>query len=276
MWKSIRNNCKNMSESWSVLVVFAVMCYAVLNNFVNNVNQYQGRDVIAMYHPMRLLTLTQDTTTGILIMQLLPLLVVLPCGFVYMKDRDAGVEVFEISRSGAKIYYVSKLIAVFLVTMSVFIIPLLLEVALNVISFPLEATGDLSNMTIYSQYLIDQIKNYLFFEIYLVSPYLYAVVSILMFGIWTGILATFVVAISFLPFVKARLILFLPLYIISSCLELLQRGGLTEVETYYGYYFFMYAGENLSRIGYVTVLLLFVVTTIGITWWKCKEDCRNR
>ena len=276
MKRSICNQCKQLFESWTVLLVFIFMCYMVLSNFFYNVNQYEGLDVTEMYHPMRILTLTQDTSSGIIIMQMLPLLVVMACGFTYIRDRNAGIEVFQISRSGACVYYVSKIVATFLVTMCVFSSPLLLEILLNCLSFPLEASGDLSNFTNYDDYIIQLSKEWFFFEVYQISPYLYAVVCSLVFGAWAGLAATFVVAISFLPFIKARLVLFLPLYMIVSGAMVLRNYGVTDKQTYYGFYLYMYEGFDLSRIGYIVVLLLLVVTTIGLTCWKCKEDCRNR
>lgn len=276
MKRSICNQCKQLSGSWTVLLVFMFMCYMVLNNFIHNVNTYEGLDVIEMYHPMRILTLTQDSASGVIIMQMLPLLVVIACGFTYIKDRNAGIEIFEISRSGARNYFWSKIVASFLVTMCVFSVPLLVEILLNCLSFPMEATGDMSNFTNYDDYLIKIIRGYFFYEVYQISPYLYAIVYCFIFGAWAGLAAAFVVAISFLPVVKARLVLFLPLYMIITGLVFLGNVLKTEKQSYYGFYLFMYEGFDLSRLGYVMVLLLLIVTIIGITWWKCKEDCRNR
>lgn len=276
MRRSICNQCKQLSESWTVLLVFLFMCYMVLSNFIYNVNLYQGLDITEMYHPMRILTLTQDTSSGTMIMQMLPLLVVIACGFTYIRDRNAGIEVFEISRGGARNYFVSKIVAVFLVTMAVFSIPLLVEIILNCLSFPLEATGDTSNFTNYDDYLIWLTREHFFFEVYQISPYLYAFFCSLVFGVWAGLAAAFVVAISFLPFVKARLVLFLPLYMIITGLVFLGNYLKIEKQTYYGFYLFMYEGFDLSRIAYVAVLLFLIVVTVAITWWKCREDCRNR
>jgi len=262
MRRSICNQCKKMSESWTAILVFGIMFGMVLCNFYYNVNQYQGFDVIMMYHPMRLLAMTTESLTGIILVQMLPLLAVFACGFTYIKDRNAGIEIFEISRSGAPVYFFSKIIAVFIVTMCVFTIPLLAEMLLNCVSFPLDATGDLSNMTIYSPSLVAQIKDYMFFDIYKISPYLYAIISIMAFGVWMGILAAFVVAISFLPFVKTRLLLFLPLYFIVSGIQLLGNSGLTQKSTYYGLYLFMYASGELSKMGYVIVLLLIYIILV--------------
>ncbi len=276
MRRSICNQCKQLSESWTVLLVFIFMCCMVLSNFVHNVNLYEGREVALMYHPMRILSLTQDSSSGIIIMQMLPLLVVFACGFTYMRDRDAGIEVFEISRSGAKTYFVSKLIAVFFVTMAVFALPLLGEIVLNCLAFPLEAKGDLSNIDNYNDYTIRLMRAMFYFEIYQISPYLYAIVCSLIFGAWAGLAAVFVVALSFFPFVKSRLLLFLPLYMMIVALEMLRNVLKMNTQTYYGFYLYMYEGFNLSRIGYVAILLFFIGVTVAITRWKCKEDCRNR
>lgn len=276
MWRNICNQCRLLAESWNVLIVFITINILVLINYVTNVNLYQGRDVVVMYHPMRLLTLTQDSATGLLLVELVPILCVLACGFSYIKAKNTGAEVFELSRCGATQYYTSKIIAVFIVTMVIFTFPMFMEMVLNALSFPLNATGDLSNQTAYTETSNEMIREYLFWEIYKISTYLYPIVGIFMFGVWMGVLAAFVVALSFLPFVKARLILFLPLYIIVSLIPFLGYLCNGTTETFYGFYLFMYEAGNLNRVGYYLMLFGFVAVTGMILHWKCKGDCVSR
>lgn len=274
--KAIFQQSRLLFQKKTVVCIYLFMCGIVLYHFINNVILYQGYDVVGMYHPMHLVTLTSYSTEGFIILQLLPILLVLGTGFVYYSDKTSGMNVFLIERMGKKKYYFSKILSAFFVTFFIFTLPLLLEVILNVLSFPLDAMGDLSNFSQYHSYLIDLIRSYLFYELYLYNPYMYTVFCILLFGIWCGVLAAFVVAISFLPFVKSRLILFLPLYVLIQVLQFIKIIGITDSETTYMLYFYIFEGGDLSETGYLLMLIFLIVSTIGITCWKCREDCRNQ
>ncbi|MDE7223355.1 MAG: hypothetical protein K2O34_06200, partial [Acetatifactor sp.] len=136
------------------LCVFYVLFFMVIINFFGNVLYFQGRDVAEMYYPMKLLLLSYNrtdlnATNTLLLVQLYPLLVVCPAGFSLAREYQCGTRVFLISRLGNFSYQVSKYLSVFLTTMIIFSVPFLLEILLNCLSFPLSATGDLSNRSIY-------------------------------------------------------------------------------------------------------------------------------
>ena len=106
------------------------------------------------------------------------------------------------ARLGRKNYIYSKIIATFFTTTIVFSIPFLIEILLNCVAFPLEATGDLSNWGYYEKSFAEAVHNYLFSGFYLRSPYFYAVVGTLLFGVLSGLLGAFTVAVSFVVRVK--------------------------------------------------------------------------
>ena len=138
---------KFLLKSKEAMLTFVVLLVIVLSNFIGNVLEFQGMDVTAMYHPMKLLTLSYnkslyDANTIILFVQLYPILVAFPAGFSYIKECQMREELHLTSRMGKDIYYISKLVAAFLCTIVVFVVPFLLEIVLNCISFPLQAKGD--------------------------------------------------------------------------------------------------------------------------------------
>ena len=195
------------------LLLFALVLY----NFVHNVLEFRGYDVIGMYHPMRLLTMSFDLaslrgdSTSLLI-QLLPLVVCLPAGLSLAADQSTGEEVLLISRLGPRRYLISRTAAAFLTTALVVSAPFLLEIVLNCLSFPLRATGPLSNWNMYRPELREEVAQYAFTGLYRLSPYLYALWGTLLFGLFAGLLGAFTASLSAVVRVKYRVLLLLPVF----------------------------------------------------------------
>lgn len=185
-------------EAICVLYMLFIM---VLINFISNVLYFQGRDIVEMSQPMKLLLLSYNrtelnATNTLLLIQLYPFLVVFPAGFSLARDYQLGTQLFLVSRLGNATYQISKYLSVFLATMIIFTVPFLLEIFLNCISFPMSATGDLSNLSIYDGAYRNAVDKYLMRDIYLYSPYLYAVIGTLFFGVVSGLFGVFTVAVS--------------------------------------------------------------------------------
>lgn len=263
----------------SFLLVFLFNLILMLVNYFHHVFAYAGRDVLEMYHPMKLLAMSSESNMGTVLMQVYPLLLVVPCAFSYLDDKNSGMELFFLIRSGKKKYYLKKTAAVFGGTWTAFALPYLLEVVLNVIAFPIRAVGDpvLPN-GIYEEETIWAAKNYLFADLYISHPYLYAVLGIVSFGICSGVLASFVLALSYLPFVKFRILLFLPVYAIVEILHNLYLfDSSIRMNLDYDQYLLLYEAytENKSETAYVLFLLVLIFLTLLLTWWKGRRDSRN-
>lgn len=108
-------------------------------------------------------------------------------------------------REGKNKYYFTKLIAVFICGAFVMIIPQLINMLLCIITFPMESTymytWDLWQADIYT---VDIASNwFLFKKIYILSPYLYFFIFIVISGILSGIIAVISFEISF--FIKNKI-----------------------------------------------------------------------
>ena len=165
-FKATRAQIKLLLFQWGALLAFGLLLALVLNNFVENVLEHQGTEVVLMYHPMKLLSLSYDKTnykadTMMLLVQLVPLLICIPAALSLAKEQHTGASVLMASRLGSRTYLFSKVTAVFVVTTLVFSLPFLLEILLNCISFPLRATGDLANWSIYEEEYIETTKHFL-------------------------------------------------------------------------------------------------------------------
>lgn len=261
------------------ICVFYILFIMVLANFIKNVSDFQGSYIPKMCHPMRLLLLSYDRTNWnagntMLLIQVYPLLAACAAGFSLAREYQRGTQVFLVSRLGNLSYHVSKYLSVFLATMIVFTVPFLMEIVLSCVSFPLSATGNLGHWSVYSADYRDAVEHYFMKELYLYSPYLYAVVGTLFFGAVSGLLGVFTAAVSSLIKVKYTVFLFLPvfvgLYLSSSLGYKLPR----ESPGIVWYDYLLLFNERAQNMGVlaaaIIVLVLFSVCAACISG---RKDC---
>lgn len=259
--------------------VFYVLFFMVIINFIGNVLYFQGKDVVEMYQPMKLLLLSYNRTNWnasntLLLLQLYPLLVVCPAGFSLAREYQLGTRVFLVSRLGNFTYQVSKYLSAFLTTMIIFTVPFLLEIILNCLSFPLSATGDLSYLSIYDSAYRIGVNRYFMKSIYLYSPYLYAVIGTLLFGVVSGLLGVFTVAVSSVIRVKYNVFLFLPVFVTLNMSTILAGGFPKDAPSIKWYDYVLLFNDELKSISFgLTCILVLVLFLIGAICVSGRKDC---
>lgn len=261
------------------ICVFYILFIMVLANFIENVSDFQGFYIPEMCHPMRLLLLSYDRTNWnasntMLLIQIYPLLVVFTAGFSLVGEYQRGTQVFLVSRLGNLSYHVSKYLSVFLATTMVFTVPLIIEIVLNCVSFPLSATGNLAFVSYYSSKYRDSVEHYFMKELYLYSPYLYAVVGTLFFGAVSGLLGVFTAAVSSLKKVKYKVFLFLPVFVSLNLSTILRNIIPKESPSIAWYDYLLIFNERAQNTGVfaaaIIVLALFSICTACISG---RKDC---
>lgn len=258
---------------------FYVLFFMVMINFIGNVFYFQGSDVMEMVQPMKLLLLSYNRTNlnannTLLLIQLYPLLVVCPAGFSLAKEYQLGMRVFLTSRLGNVTYHVTKYLSAFLTTMIIFTVPFLLEIILNYVSFPQSATGDLWMASIYDNSYRNGVNQYFMKSIYLYSPYLYAIVGTLFWGVVSGLLGVFTVAISSLIKVKYNVFLFLPVFAVLNLSTILAGRFPKGAPSIKWYDYVLIFNDELKNPAYffigIVVLFLF---TVSAAWVSGRKDC---
>ena len=261
------------------LCVFYILSGLVLYNFVENVLDFQGRDVIEMYHPMKMLLLSYNRVSYkgdnfLLLVQLYPLLVVIPASFFLTKEHQTGQEVYIASRIGVRAYKFSKLISAFFSTFVVFTVPFLLEFLLNCLSFPCGATGDMSNWGYYDSRYIDSVHHYLFTNLYLHSPYFYAFLMIILFGAVSGCLSAFTVAFSSVVNVKYNIFLFLPVFLLLHAgiiLGAFYPANKASISWYD--YISLFNDKIKNPIYLLFAMFLIIICSITMVYASSRKDC---
>ncbi len=250
----------------------AVLAYVLLT-YLFYVFKLWGYDVSDMYHPAVLSALNSDAEFSWFFMMYYPFIVVLPAGFLYMADRDTSMYIIIQAQQSKRDYYIAKYVAAFSGGFMTFTVPFFIGLLLNVLTFPLEATGTLTNFEIYSRTYYMYADSYLFSDLYLSNIYLYCIVTILIFGVFSGVISVFLVAVSTFR-IKYRIFMFLPFYLIIYCIR--QMGDWFHeqaIEYNYEWYLLAYdAVPNKKFIFLLGMMGFMMICTIGILIKNIKRD----
>lgn len=271
--KAVRAQIKFLMGQKQFAIVFLALLALMLLNFTQNVLDFRGYDVISMYHPMKLLTLSYnkavyESENALLLVQLVPLLVCLPAALSLAQERQTGQAVLIAARLGGKIYLWSKAVAVFVVTMAAFSLPFLLEILLNCISFPLAATGDFFNASAYARQRLVVEAFYQMAWLYRLSPYLYAVAGTLIFGCFAGLLAAATVTLSALVRMRFQVLLMLPAFLLLQITAFLGENGSTS----WFRFLMIFNGESRNTPFFFALVLALLGFTLAGTAIATKKD----
>lgn len=271
--KAVKTQIRFMTGRIEFFLVVSVLMALMLMNYTENVLEFQGHDVIAMYHPMKLLTLSYNKSiysAGVttLLAQVVPLLVCLTGALSLAGEQKSGEFVLIAARLGTKRYLWSKVVAVFVVTMVAFSLPFLLEMALNCVAFPLGATGDFFQLHAYDPARTSMEANYQLFWLYRLSPYLYAVVGTVLFGCFAGVLAAATLVLSALIRVRFRVLLLLPAFLF---LQLTLSWGKSGAGAWYNYVL-LFHGENRGGANIPIIMAGLVLFTVVGTAVAARKD----
>lgn len=266
-----------LRQKEAVLTLWVLMLL-MLANFVQNCQMFQGQDMLELAHTTKMGLLSWSRANysadlALLFQQLYPLLVVCPAGFVLAKERGTQEHVLMITRMGSGTYYFSKLLSAFVVTTMVFSVPFLVEMLLHIIAFSTKPTWDLSYWEAYDPDYIAEVRNYLFSGLYIRSPYGYAVVKIVLFGLFSGLMGAFSVAVSALYRVKFRITVLLPVFLLLN-LSVYAPVILRNMEGLVAWNVFLMLHEDAVKNVpvFLAVLVLVFLVSVGGTFWAARRD----
>ena len=267
-----------LRQKEAVLTLWVLMLL-VLFNFWENCQMFQGKDLLELAHTTKMGLLSWNRASyaadlALLFQQIYPLLVVCPAGFALAKERGTQEHVLMITRMGSGVYYFSKLISAFVVTAVVFVLPFLVEIVLHIIAFTTQPAWDLTHWHAYDESYIQMVRNYLFSDLFIRAPYLYAVGKVLLFGLFSGLMGAFSVAVSALYKVKFRITVLLPAFLLLN-LGVYAKTIVRSMEGSLAWYSFLMLHEDAEKNipVFLTALVLVAVVTVGGTFWASRRDC---
>ena len=256
MLKIIKHQTSFILRQNMSLAVFFVLLSIVFLNFRSNVLAFQGSDIIEMYHPAKLLALSYDQVYNnmdimLLLIQLYPILIVCPAGFTLLSEKKRKTDCVLIARIGGTQYYLGKIIAAFFATMIVFTVPFLIEFGLN----------------------IELTSNYMFPALFHMNSYLYTFVGILFWGVTSGIIGMFTVALSGIISFRFKILLFLPVYILLNIPAYMPKitDKLPFVVNWYNY-IFLFDDHVKNNVFFISFLIILFIISIVCSVIKGRGD----
>ena len=155
-------------------------------------------------------------------------------------------------------------------TFFAFFIPLIFEYVLNIITFPMQAIGDRSNLPTFDYTYQKMETRYLFYDLWKLNSYFYFFVFITMFSFVMASFSTFAVSITMLPKVNFKILTFLPTYFVFTMISAL--GRILGININYRDYLMAFdTGEKIDML-YLAVSLLLLFTSIIITNHKAVKE----
>lgn len=187
---------------------------------------------------------------------LFPLLAVVPFADSFFEEREKRTAEHCLTRISNNTYYFSKLFAVFCSGALIAAVPLLLNMLLNFIAFPLESTVDYTNFSYaMSSLFSSNVKTDLFTNLLCHNIYAYNFIHLVLASLFSGMAAVVVYQFSFF-YKKSRIMLLCSFFIVYTFLDLLFNVfGLSEfcASTYiFGAQF--HGGQSIR--GIITVFVL--------------------
>lgn len=275
LFNQLSNNFKNRMTWVTMIILFTLVGL----NYVFNIQHFSGMDLIKMYHPMKLLLLSYNRSYYncdliLFLVQLYPVLVSCPGGLMLTCEKQTGLDKYIITRIGSRKYIASRILASFIVTSFVFTLPFIVEIFLNCIAFPIKATGDILNYSIYDSEYAECINNYLFPLIYQKSSYLYAVIHTFLFGIFSGILGAFSTSISIFFKYKYRVVGLLPAFLLLELFEYIRNASDPHNYALSWYnYFLLFSDLKKNNLVFFIVLFIIIGITILLSYLGSRRDC---
>jgi hypothetical protein len=253
-------------------ISFLIVLGYVILNYLYYVFTLWGYNSSDLYNPAVLNALNSDSKFSWYFITYYPFLVVLPAGFIFMTDKEINIIPIVQSRQSVQNYYLSKIIAAFISGFIVFSIPFLFNLLINVLTFPLDASGTLTNFPTYSDTYFEYASCYLFSNLYHSHIYLYYILTILIFGCFSGIVSMFLVAISTFK-LKYKIFMFLPFYLITYFIRLIGNNLDLSLDFNYGDYLMASdIASNKNILFLISLILILLISIFLITLYNIKHE----
>ena len=269
LFGSIITQMKIISKH-KIFILSIVVIYAfIIINFAKNLRDFYGYDIRRLIHPMKMTMLNTYGKWGFYFMQYFPILLAFPASLSFLKDKDNGTEVYLRSKFGNRNYYYGKIIAVFIMTFIAFALPQFFEYILNIITFPIEAIGDQSNLSTFDPTYHEQVEKYWLSSLWKANPYFYYIFYIAMFSSVAAAFAAFTVGLSMTNIMKYKILALLPAYLILTLLSAV--GSKINFPMNYVFYLMSFDASEKFDLLYPMISLVLFLISIVIARYKGKE-----
>jgi len=278
---------KMTKYKFAFLITLAYACFS----FCYILTEFSGVDISIIKDANQAVCYSQLNRLWFFFSIIYPFLIVLPFSTSYIDDYRNQLLPVYISRSSRKDYYVSKLIAAFVGTAVIIAVPFLLNLILCNVFLPHNYNtwfaeyqmGDYYRGLLGTNLLYHTAYHELpFLKVYLFSPLFYNIMYLLFFSLFSGLLGSFVLSLSFWAR-KSKIMLFVPTFIIIQLMQVYdawtRSGAIDSGKTYTNTNILEYVIPSLikgrSPLFILAIIGLFTAILVCSTAYAVREDIRS-
>ncbi len=269
--KSIKMQMSQLFHKKTILCIYFLLFGAVLWNFFENMHQFHNGDVTQMMNPLKLSSLSTWSPVMYYMMQFYPLLLVIPTASTYYDDKNSKILNYIQSRAGIRNYLVGKAVSIFFITVFLFTVPFITEIIAYSITVPFFAQGDPSNFQYFQT--IEKDSTLFLSQLYYFNDYIYTILSIIIFGIVTGIFAVFNFCITTIKIFNFRVFVYFPIYVLFYLINIIGQFINYKYEINYFLILPLFAvPENVNYGNYFIFCICLLIISITILILKIRES----
>ena len=291
LWTSlkIQMNIMFRKKEYKAAIIIGIT-YSCLS-FIYILTQFWGMDLSLIKDANQSVCYSQDNRLWYFFSVIYPFLVVLPYATSYVDDYRNQLLPIYISRSSRKNYFFSKLMAAFIGTGAVIAIPCLLNLFLCNLFLPHNHNtwlGEYQMGNYYRRLLGTNIlyntpySKLPFLKLWTESPFLYNLLYLLFFSLFSGLLGALVLSFSFW-WKRSKLVLFLPIFLLTQISQNYDTWKLSDAianeSTYVNTNILDYVVPTISKGRtplFMAAFVLICIILIGVSvLYAIREDLRS-
>lgn len=291
MLRSIKTQIEIMRRGKEYKAAFFItLLYACLA-FMEALARFAGKDLSLVKDANQVVCFSAANHLWSLFCIFYPFLVVLPFSTSYIDDYKNQLLPVYFSRASKKDYYIAKLVAAFVGPALIIAVSFLVNLLLCNCFFPHNGNTWMGEyqMPNYYRRLLGTGTVYRtlypsvpFLEVYLFSPFLYNLIYILLFSLFSGLLGSFVMSLSF-RIRKNKIILFAPIFIMTQLLQILDARSLSKAIESGGVYRNVNIFEYFSPLSSSGIVPFFIpavsaalaAAILCFTMYAVNQDLRS-
>lgn len=249
-------------------IAFLIMLAVCLASYILNCVEFYGEYTSNLIASNQLAIINDYGRLAFVFRLLLPAAAALPCSGIYYHEKKNNILPVALSRSGSqKKYYFSSLFASFAVSFAVVLLPLIINVLLNNLTFVGKSVRNVGNHPSSDDpyYSLASKKFILLDALRIKHPQVYNVVFAVSISLFSGVIGVFTYNISFL-FKKNNYLSFAVFFIVSNIIDVISSAA-SEHGVNIAYLDYLFANKEIpgKNVPAFCCMLLILAVFIAAT-----------
>lgn len=277
MKNSLIAQVRLMVSTKTFKAAFSLVFVLAISSYLYHVFEFRNTDITQMKSSSALFMLNDTSRLLRYFETLFPVVVVFPFVFSYADDTSLNMFPYLLSRQGKKSYYISKYMTTIIGAFMIIFIPLLLNLILTTITFPLNNNtywGGYNSLNYEgiilgtSRAINTKYSGLPFVRVFFFSPIAYNLVFLFISSLFASSLASFTFAFSMF-FKKYKVILLLPAFLLLKLFKIIDAYNYAKATTgsnYINYNFMSYievSGYTIGKYYFLFLILMIILFLVG-------------